>query len=331
MESIRSASLKAREILGFIVSLSKKPDAKRGAVDLHVLIKSLLDKIKAQIPEGISLLYDKSENLAYIYGNLEDIELALQNVISNAVLALAGRTQGEIRLSLERVSFSPEYRHVHPEVDERSYWLIRVSDNGVGMTPEVQSRIFDPFFTTRDKEMGRGLGMCLVYNILDLHSGFVDIYSELGQGTVVQLYLPEEKPSFTSNQQQAVIAAFNGSGTVLVCDDEGIMRQVAGNILRRFGFDVLVAGDGMSALEIYQKNHTSIRLVLLDMLMPQMNGLEVFREMKKLNPNVKVLLSSGFGKGERVVEALEEGVKGFLQKPYGFEKLGNAVFNALDK
>ena len=144
----------------------------------------------------------------------------------------------------------------------------------------------------------------------------------------MQLYWPEEFPVDAENRTP--LSHFRGTGTILVCDDEAMMRQLASSILQRFGFTPLQASEGYSTLEIFQEKIQDIRLVIMDMLMPGMQGLELFRALKKIDPRVKVLLSSGFGQSDQVEAALKEGASGFLQKPYGYEKLGKKILEILD-
>lgn len=218
----------------------------------------------------------------------------------------------------------------HPEAQGDRYWSISVSDDGVGMDSETTSQVYDPFFTTKGKGVGTGLGLAMVYNIVKQHKGFVDIESKMGEGTKFIVYLPH----YTDVREEMIKKELadvsqSGEGLIMVVDDEQILRQIAREILEEIGFEVVLAEDGEEAVSIYKKKHKEIRLVLLDMLMPKLSGNEVFIKMKKINPNISVILTSGFRKDKRVEQALNAGADGFIKKPYNFKRLSEMVFQVL--
>lgn len=326
-ETVLAQASKATDLLQKLMSLGQKQEGERVSASLSEMLRQMVENWN--FPPQITVETRGLDQEAGINCYPADIEQVFRHLVTNAVDALTWMaqetpiTEPRLKLSLEKTTFSSDYRARHPEVTDGPYWKFELRDNGVGMSPDVLSKIFDPYFSTKPKGKGVGLGMAYVYNMVDLHNGLVDVSSELGKGTSVLVYLPAE----TTNPFSALerLKALQGSGMILICDDEPMMRQVAGNILKRFGYEVLQAGDGITALDIFNRYVREIKLVILDMLLPGMTGLEIFREMKNIDPKVKVLLSSGFGRGENVEQALEEGVAGFLQKPYGFEKLGQAV------
>jgi len=180
--------------------------------------------------------------------------------------------------------------------------------------------VFDPYFTTKPNSQGLGLGLPLVYSLVEGLGGFIEVTSALGSGTQVKVALPAAAASPTPR-----VAA----GPILLCDDEPLMRQVAGKILRHLGYQVLEAQDGATALELFHAHAGRIRLVILDMVLPGIPGINVFRDIHQQRPGLPVLLTSGFGRGEDVEQAVAEGVSGFLQKPYRAETLADAVRAAL--
>jgi len=208
----------------------------------------------------------------------------------------------------------------HPDLSEGNYWSLTIQDRGVGMAPEVLRQVFDPYFTTKPRSQGLGLGLPLVYSVVEGLGGVVDLRSTPGEGTTVRVSIPGWKGTPEADP---------GRSLILLCDDEPLMRQVAGKILKHLGYRVAEAQDGTEALELVKSRGSDIRLIILDMVLPGLPGLEVFREIHQRLPQVPVLLSSGFGRGEGVDRALAEGVAGFLQKPYRAEALAQAVRNAL--
>jgi hemerythrin-like metal-binding protein len=210
--------------------------------------------------------------------------------------------------------------------------ILEVEDNGPGMAPQVKERIFDPFFTT--KFTGRGLGLAAVQGILRSHSGGIRVASKEGEGTTFKLFFPvgpEAKRVATPESPACQIrfTDYRGSGTVLVVDDEEALRAMAGGALCRLGFKVLEARDGQEALEVFEANREQISLILMDLTMPRMDGEAAFRVLRRAGARVPIILSSGFGPEEVMQRFTGKGLAGFLQKPYRFQALVDAVRDAL--
>ena len=326
--ALRGLKEESTKVINSLKILSKKSEDERKDINLRSLLEQTLSTLA--IPESLSLNSHFSELPSRILGNVDDVRQSLLQVAGNALEALKANNikKGTLDVFLERTLPTKEIKVEHPEAEDRFYWVVRFRDNGPGMGAEILERVFDPYFSTKNTTPGSGLGLSMVFNILGLHGGFVHVQSEVEKGTEVQLYWPEEFPVDAENRTP--LSHFRGTGTILVCDDEAMMRQLASSILQRFGFTPLQASEGYSTLEIFQEKIQDIRLVIMDMLMPGMQGLELFRALKKIDPQVKVLLSSGFGQSDQVEAALKEGASGFLQKPYGYEKLGKKILEILD-
>ena len=202
--------------------------------------------------------------------------------------------------------------------------MLSVQDTGVGMDRETLSRLFTPFFTTKEIGKGTGLGLSLVYSIVKSHRGFLSVYSEPGAGSTFEIYLPVIEFAAAAAPEPAWQLA-KGSGTVLVVDDEETLRKLAKEILEMCGYTVLTAADGEEAVKLFRAFAERIDLVLLDMMMPVMSGREAFLELRRIKPQVKVLLSSGFRADARVQELIDGGVAGFIDKPYSLRSLAQAV------
>jgi len=195
----------------------------------------------------------------------------------------------------------------------------------VGIAPQLLGRIFDPFFTTKESGRGSGLGLSMVYAMASSASGFVQVESEEGRGSAFSIHLPLKAPPVEQREAIRSSVLEPGSGTVLVVDDEPMVLAFVEEGLRRLGYKVLAAADGRQACEVYSSHSRQIDMVLLDMVMPGTTGLEACRRLREINPNVKVILSSGYSSGEVVREARLAGAVGFIGKPYSLEELSGVL------
>ena len=209
-----------------------------------------------------------------------------------------------------------------------SVW--KVTDNGCGMDEETSRRIFEPFYTT--KFTGRGLGMSAVLGIIKAHNGALQLLSQPGQGTTFKIYLPLQSRESTGEESLKPLssAPWQGSGTILLVEDEPQLMMVAAMLLKALGFSVIEAVNGKEALELYQKNAEYITLVLTDIGMPVMDGYELFRELKKLNPELPIILTSGFGDADATTQIPREDIAGMLSKPYNFDQLREVLKCAVE-
>jgi CheY-like chemotaxis protein len=210
------------------------------------------------------------------------------------------------------------------------YVLLTVTDTGTGIDKNDMKRIFEPFFTTKQMGRGTGLGLASVYGIVKGHGGYIDVESEKGCGTTFSIYFPatQKKAEKTVETDEQII---KGSETVLLVDDEEMALEVGGELLKKLGYSVLGAEGGREAVEIYEANKDTIDLVLLDIVMPGMGGGKVYDRMKEINPNVKVLLSSGYSIDGEAREILDRGCDAFIQKPFNIQELSQGLKSVLEK
>ena len=255
------------------------------------------------------------------------IQQVLMNLYINSWQAMPGG--GDLYIHTENVNLDENY--VKPfEIIPGRYVKISVTDTGVGMDEVTQQRIFDPFFTTKEMGRGTGLGLASVYGIIKNHGGFINVYSEKGEGTTFNIYLPaslaevieEKKPS------EKVV---KGEATILLVDDEEMIIDVGEKLLQHLGYRVITAKSGKEALDVFEKNMADIDMVILDMIMPGMGGGETCDRLKEINPETKVLLSSGYTINGKAQEILDRGCNGFIQKPFNMKELSLKISEILDK
>lgn len=337
IEIIDRSSSRAAAMVNQLLVLSRKHEVNLIPMDLNTAVKNVMQICANSFDKSIELTTEYSNEKAMAEGVPEQIEQVILNLCVNASHAMTlmrkkGEKQGgKLTITIKKLTIDTLFCTLHPEARPGNFWLISHSDTGVGIDNSLLNKIYDPFFTTKEKGSGTGLGLSMVYNIIHQHKGFIDVYSEVGTGSTFNIYLPvyeyidSTKPLSNENQ------ICRGSGLVLVIDDEDVVRLIASNILTECGYDVIEAENGQQGIKIFKEMHERIVSVLLDMAMPGMSGDEVFIELRKIQPDVKVLLSSGFRQDMRVEKVLSLGVGGFIQKPYSVIEMSRKMKDLLDK
>ena len=312
-----------RQLLGF--ARGGKYEVK--PTDLNELIQKtseMFGRTKKEI--RIHIKYQK--DIWTVKVDRGQIEQVLLNHYINACEAMSEMESGNLYLETKNVVLDKSYSKPFA-VKPGSYVRISVTDEGAGMDEETRKRIFEPFFTTKQMGRGTGLGLASAYGIIKNHGGIINAYSEKDKGTTFNIYLPASekdviKEKHTHNE------VLNGGETILLVDDEDIIIDVAREMLRAVGYEVLTAGCGKEAIEVYKKNKDKIDMVVLDMIMPDMGGGEAYDRLKEINPDIKALLSSGYSIDGQATRILERGCNGFIQKPFGLEELSQKIRKILD-
>ena len=317
VEYIQAASLRAAKLCQQMLAYSGKGQFVVRSFNLSSLVEEMRHLLQTVIPKNIAAEFVLAENLPPIEADAVQIQQVFLNLVTNAADAI-GNENGFISITTGTIEVSDDYRYQamwDESLDPGLYTYVEVTDSGCGMDDETQDRIFEPFFTT--KETGRGLGLAAVLGIVRGHRGTIKIYSEVGQGSTFKALFPCTDQSEESLEQDVPSAVdWRGSGTVLVIDDEEGVRMVAARMLESRGFQVLTAGDGVEALEVFEKNRDRIQAVLLDLSMPQMGGEEVFTELRRLRPGIPVIMSSGYNEKDVTRRFVGKNLTGFVQKPY---------------
>ncbi|MGD9182661.1 MAG: response regulator [Desulfobacterales bacterium] len=252
------------------------------------------------------------------------IEQALLNLYVNAWQAMP--QGGNLYLKTENVILDADFINSKPyKVEAGDYIKITVTDTGSGIDKETQERIFEPFFTTKEMGRGTGLGLASVYGIIKSHGGYINVYSEAEMGTTFTIYLPASGKEVQKEQKESIVTVSKGNGTILLIDDEEMIIKVGEELLQELGYKVLVARSGQGAIKLYKKNTDKIDLVIMDMIMPGMGGGETFDYLKEINPDIKVLLSSGYSINGQASEILERGCDDFIQKPFNISQLSEKI------
>jgi len=332
LDTVKSAGDRAVSVVQQLLALSRKQEYNFEVVDLNNIIEQTVQISTTSFDKRISISIEKDDIAAMIKADATQIEQVLLNFVMNSVHAMTIMREhksdwgGNLRVKLERVLVDQQFLKMHPVAFENSYWKISVSDTGVGISESEYAKIYEPFYTTKKKGIGTGLGLSMVYRIIQEHFGFVELESEVGVGTTFNIYLPEEE-GIEMEKQEVVSKKIetHKNATILIVDDEPLLRKIASRILTSEGHTVLTAEDGGEAVEIFTEKSDSIDAIILDLIMPVMSGDDTYRELIKIKPDIPVLISSGFRKDERVDSLLKSGVAGFLQKPYSVEAMKEII------
>jgi len=322
LQTMEESGNRAVDMVQQLLSLSRKSEVSFAPVDLNLSVKHVLKICQNTFDKSIELSSSFMEHPAVVNADATQIEQVLLNLCVNASHAMTIMRSpdehfgGVLNITIEMVTVDKIFCKTHVEAEEVDYYKILISDTGIGMDATTMAKIFDPFFTTKDKGKGTGLGLAMVYNIVKQHHGFIDVYSEKKLGSSFCIYFPVLHRDIDSANQIASQPLYEGSGLVLVIDDEASMRNLAKEMLLMCGYDAICANDGEEGVEVYRQRYKEIKFVITDMVMPKKSGKEVYLDIKKINPDVKVLLASGFRQDERVEAVMQLGVNGFVQKPF---------------
>ncbi len=320
-EYVKNAAELTKDLLGFARGGKYQPRP----TDLNSLIKEenhMFGSTRKEIR-----VYEKYENnMSTVEVDRGQMRQVLMNLYVNAWQAMPAG--GNLYVQTENVNI--DLNHPRPfEITPGRYAKISVTDDGLGMDEATRERIFEPFFTTQEMGKGTGLGLSSVYGIVKNHGGFVTVYSEKGEGTTFNIYLPASDKVVESAKRTYGVPV-KGSETVLLVDDEEMIIEVGKDLLNNLGYSVLIAGSGKEAIEVYKKNKDRIDIVVLDMIMPDMGGGETFDRLKEIYPDIKVLLSSGYSITGQAQEIIDRGCSGFIQKPFNLNTLSQKIRETLE-
>jgi phosphatidylserine decarboxylase precursor-related protein len=328
LRSAEQATLRAAELTRTLLGFARRTPLQTIPLPLAAAVDEMLRLVRPVLAANIALEVEMPADLWPVEADPGQVNQVLMNLSLNARDAMPDGG----RLLFQAANFVPdaEYLRAHVEALPGEYVRLRVADTGVGMLPEIRQRLFEPFFTTKPKGQGTGLGLAMVFGIVKQHRGWIECRSEPGHGTTFDLFLPrsrQEERAAPAPPGQA--NARRGEETILVVDDDNLIRQLAKNTLTAAGYRVLVAPDGETALQIYRVLRTGIALIVLDGMMPRRSGRETLEALAQLDPQVRVCFSTGFCAEQEAVRAFPQ-IRGYLPKPYRAEALTQKVREILD-
>ena len=326
---IRKYAMNAADLTRKLLAFSRRQIIEPRVINLNSILLDMDKMLRRIIGENIELVTLTDDSLSLIKVDPGQIEQLLTNLVVNARDAMPDK--GKLTIETRNFIIDEEYASSHPETTPGRYVMFSVTDNGCGMSKEIQKQIFDPFFTTKPKGSGTGLGLSTCYGIVKQNKGSIWVYSEPGVGTSVKVYLPVvDAPAAPSYKQSEENAFPRGDETILLVEDENGIMNVLKYLLKSCGYTLLTASNGYEAISAAQKTPLKIDLLITDVIMPLMGGRELADNMAKKYPDIKILFMSGYTDNSIVHQGvLDEGVM-FIQKPFPMSVFAKKVRSCLD-
>lgn len=324
---ISDASARASELIQKLLAFSRKGDVSLAAVDMHSIITNTIEILEHTLDKKVTITSDLKAEMSMVMGERSQLQNSLLNIGINGGHAMPDG--GELFFRTQNVNLDEMYCNGSPfELTPGQYLQISIRDTGQSISQGNLKRIFEPFFTTREQDKGTGLGLAAVYGAVQQHHGAVRVNSELGEGAEFVLELPLSSTDRVQHEKSQRVVM--GTGNILIVDDEPVVRMTAKLMLEKLGYTVLEAENGREGIEMYERHQQTVQLVLLDMLMPVMDGTECFQRLKELDPEVKVVISSGFTRDADLHLLKEQGLCDFVRKPLNMAELSETVANVLN-
>ncbi len=327
LQTVEANAKRGGALVKQVLSFARGVEGQHTILQVRHLISEIKHIAMQTFSKSIQFYTDIAPELWSVSGDTTQLHQVLMNLCVNARDAMPNG--GVLRISASNLLIDQNYAQMNLEANIGAYILITVSDTGTGIPPEIVDRIFEPFFTTKEQGKGTGLGLATVIGIIKSHGGFVDVYSEVGQGTQFKVYLPAVEGTTTQPEKDMELPTGNGE-LILVVDDESAICEVTKTSLLTYDYKVLTASDGIEAIALYAQHKHEISLVLIDMMMPSMDGPTTIRTLQKLNPQVKIIAVSGLDASDKVNTALSAGAKAFLSKPYTAQELLKIINSVLN-
>ncbi|MCK5231062.1 MAG: response regulator, partial [Desulfobulbaceae bacterium] len=329
VDQILGASHKAARLTQSLLAFSRQQIIHPEPVRLHEIIQGIKKLLMRLIGEDIEIKTDLCDKNLTIMADSGHIEQVLMNLGANARDAMPDG--GTLTITIDRVELDNGFMKMHGYKEASGlYGLITVSDTGEGMDEETRKKIFEPFFTTKELGRGTGLGLSIIYGIVRQHNGFIDVYSEPGKGTTFKIYLPVIRSAVKKVEQETLPTPKGGTETLLVAEDEESLRELMRIILERSGYKVIEAADGEEAVMKFKQNKETIKLLILDVIMPKKDGKTAYEEIKRIKPDIKTIFASGYGTD--IIdkkEIIKTGIE-FIQKPIDSTEFIRKVREVLD-
>ncbi len=334
LSEIRIASKRAAELTSSLLAFSHQQIRTPESVNVNEVIVETLKLLERAIGEGVEISVELEPQLKQVWMDRSEVSQILLNLSINARDAM--QEEGKLTIQTQNVNLQAGDSFIGPNLESGEYILLTVADSGGGMSAEVQRRIFEPFFTTKPVGKGTGLGLAMVHGIVSRSGGSIQVASTSGQGTVFKIYLPQSTESLSStpdlsNLNDPESRLQSGTETILLVEDDETVRGLTGTILKHFGYNVIEAVNGISALQSFIENRDQVKMIVTDVVMPGMNGAVLAEQIQRISPDIRVLMISGYVGESITQESLLDARINFLQKPFDPNLFAKRVRELLDR
>ncbi|AFY41045.1 PAS domain S-box protein [Nostoc sp. PCC 7107] len=326
MAIIENNAKRGADLVKQVLSFARGFKGERTIILIKHLISEMLLIAKQTFPKSIEFAIAIPDNLLAVSGDVTQLHQVLMNLVVNARDAMPDG--GKIAISAENRLIDEAYAQMNLDAQAGHYIELTVADNGMGMSPEILDRIFEPFFTTKDMGTGTGLGLSTVLGIIKSHGGFINVSSKVGKGTKFKLFLPAIEGRQVIKSENLVVPLGEGE-LILVVDDEAKILEIATIVLENYNYKILTASNGIEAIALYAQHKHQIKAVLMDMIMPEMDGMTAIRTLQKMNPQVQIIACSGFNHQENLTEVVNANIQLVLPKPFTAQDLLNSLQHVL--
>jgi len=325
---IEQAAKQASVVTQQLLSISYGGSYSLKPTDINSLVNELVEFIRHTFPKSLEIKTELSHEQLLANADSSQLQQAVMNICINARDAMEGK--GKLTISTSRFKADANFAAKLIEAYEGEFVRLDIKDTGPGIPNDIMNRIFEPFFTTKEKGKGTGLGLSTTYRIVKNHRGFITVDSEVGKGTTFSIFLPTISVKGFAKKKKKKKPLPEGKETILVVDDDEIVQRVTCDLLKKLGYTPIPADNGEEALDIYREKKEKIDLIILDMVMPGLSGVDTFKQLKQINPDAPVVFSTGYNQGIDYEALKEEGALDFLTKPFMINQLATAVRKILD-
>ncbi|WP_240192173.1 hybrid sensor histidine kinase/response regulator [Desulforhopalus vacuolatus] len=328
LDEVLGAGLRAKGLVQQILAFSRQKDVERIFLQPAVIVKETIKMLRSSLPSTININQNIDSQTGWILADPTQINQILMNLCTNAFHAME-KTGGNLDISLKEVNLSSEYLIHEPGIADGTFIQLSIADSGVGIPPTVKAKIFDPYFTTKEAGKGTGMGLAMVHGIVKSYGGVISLYSELGDGTVFNVFLPVVEKELLS-QKEKIDQIPSGKERILFVDDEESLGKMSKTMLERIGYHVTVRKSSFEALETFQKQPDQFDLVITDQTMPAMTGSEMSRRMLQIRPDIPIILCTGYSSTISEEKAKSMGIKDFALKPLEKKDIATLIRKVLD-
>ncbi|MCP4346626.1 MAG: response regulator [Desulfobacterales bacterium] len=329
IQQILTAGERGRDLVQQILTFSRQTEHKMVPVRIQSILKEVLKLAISTIPANIEIVQDIQNDCGFVTADPTQIHQIAMNIITNAYHAVE-TAGGKISIQL-REAVLEGCDLAGSSLEPGPYVILAISDTGCGISPAIMGKIFEPYFTTKEQGKGTGLGLSVVYGIVKDHFGDIKIYSEVGQGTTVNVYLPIKEKSSETASEKKMETESTGNERILVVDDDESVEEVERKMLERLGYQVTTRTSALDALAAFRESPDAFDLIITDMTMPNMTGDQLARELILIKPDIPVIVCTGFSEKLNKEKAKAVGLKGFLMKPVSKAELAKTVRKVLDE